>query len=63
MTFARHDVQIVIQDDKLQHAPVRSGGIVGQAVAKVAIAALGVRMTRLFLHLLAGHGELGIAER
>ena len=62
MTFARHDVQIVIQDDKLQHAPVRRGGIVGQTVAKVAISALGVRMTRLLLHLLAGHGELGIVE-
>ena len=62
VTLARDDVQVVVKHDKLQHALVRLGRIVGQAVAEMAVAALGVRMARLLLHLLARHHELGIAE-
>jgi len=62
MAFARHDVQVIVQHDELQHALVRFVGIVREAVAKVAVAAFGVGMAGLLLHLLAGHHELGCAQ-
>lgn len=62
MPFPRYDVQVIVQHDKLQHALVRFVGIVGEAVAQVAVAAFCIRMAGFLLHLLTGHDELGIAQ-
>ncbi len=56
------DSEIAVQHNELEHALVRGVGIIGQAVAEMAVAALGVRVARLFLYLFGGHDELRIAQ-
>jgi len=63
MVSPGHDIEIVVEHNQLQHALVGSGRVVGKAVSKVTVTAFRVRMTRLFLNLLAGHHELRGAER
>lgn len=62
MVLARHDVQVIVQHNELEHALVRPVRIVGQTIAEVTVAAFGVRMAGFLLHLFAGHRELGRPE-
>lgn len=59
---SRDPVEIIVENDEPEHPPVSGVRNVGEAVSEVAVAALGVRMARLFLHLFSGHHELRIAE-
>jgi len=62
MILARHDIQVIVEHYELEHALVRPVRISGKAVAKVAVAAFGVRMMGFLLHLLPRHRKQRIAE-
>ena len=58
-----NDVQVIVQNDQLEHSAVGFLGIIREAVSQMAIAAFGVRVARFFLNLFARHYELGVSER